>query len=140
MKKYEILEHTADVGIRANGKDLSEAFENAAYGMFSIITNIEEVEEIGEYQIHIQSRDLEQLLVDWLSELLFIHTVKNVLFSKFEIEIEEKEGSWLLRGSAKGENYNKDKHAYHTEMKAVTHHILKIEKSDGYTVQVLFDI
>ena len=140
MKKYEILEHTADVGIRAHGKDLSEAFENAASGMFSIITNIEDVEEIGEYQINIQSRDLEQLLVDWLSELLFVHTVKNVLFSKFKIEIEEKEGIWLLKGSAQGENFNKDKHPYHAEIKAVTHHILKIEKNDGYTVQVLFDI
>ena len=140
MKKYEVLEHTADVAIRAYGKDLNEAFENAACGMFDIITDINRVNAVGEYKVVLESLDLEQLLVDWLSELLFIHTVKHVMFSKFGVTMEEKEGRWRLEGIARGESYDEKKHPYHTEVKAVTHHILKIEKANGYKIQVLFDI
>jgi SHS2 domain-containing protein len=140
MKKYEIFEHTADVGIRAFGKDLNEAFENAAVGMFSIITDVGKVEIIGEYRVVLEASDLEQLLVDWLSELLFIHSVKQVMFSNFRVEIEDLEGKWRLKGDASGENYDENKHHYHTEIKAVTHHILEIKKNDVYRVQVLLDI
>ncbi len=140
MKNYEVFEHTADVGIRAYGKDLNEAFENAAMGMFSIITDVEKVKAVGGYKIAIEASDLEQMLVDWLSELLYIHTVKQVMFSTFSVKIEEGEGKWLLKGDASGENYDEKKHPYHTEIKAVTHHILEIKKNEGYRVSVLFDI
>ncbi|MDH7506401.1 MAG: archease, partial [Candidatus Thermoplasmatota archaeon] len=69
MKTYELIDHTADVGIKAYGKTLSEAFENAAKGMFDIITNNSQIESIGEYEIFLEADNLEQLLVDWLSEL-----------------------------------------------------------------------
>lgn len=140
MKNYEIFEHTADVGIRAYGKDLNEAFESAAQGMFDIITDLKEVKVVGEYKIICESKDLEQLLVDWLSELLFIHTVQEVMLSSFKVNIKEKEGKWVLKASASGENYDEKRHPYHTEIKAVTHHILEIKKNDGYKVQILFDI
>ena len=81
MKKYEVFEHTADVGIKARGADLGEAFENAALGMFDIISDVDIIETIGEYDITLSSPDIEQLLVDWLSELLFINIVKQVLFN-----------------------------------------------------------
>lgn len=140
MKKFEAFEHTADVGIRACGKDLNEAFENAATGMFDIITDVEKVKVIGEYRVTLETLDLEQLLVDWLSELLFIHTVNQVMFSKFRVDIEEKDGHWRLVGHACGENYDEKKHPYHVEVKAVTHHMLEIEKNEVCSVQVLFDI
>jgi SHS2 domain-containing protein len=139
MKKYEVFEHTADVGIRASGEDLEEAFENSASGMFDIITDLDKVEAVGEYEVTLQAADLEQLLVDWLSELLYIHSVRQLMLSKFKVQIQEEEGEWHLKGNAKGENIQ-EKHPYHTEIKAVTHHILKIEKNEGFHVQVLFDI
>ncbi len=140
MKNYEVFEHTADVGIKAYGKDLNEAFENAASGMFHIITDIKNVNAIGEYKILVNAQDQEQLLVDWLSELLFLHTVSQVMFSKFEVKIEKVDQKWHLYGIARGENYNSDKHPYQTEIKAVTHHILEIKKNERYRIQVLFDI
>lgn len=140
MKKFEIFEHTADIGIRAYGKDLNKVFENAATGMFDIITDLDKVQSVGEYRVNIEAQDLEQLLVDWLSELLYIHTVKSVMFSGFSVDIKEEKGEWLLKGSASGENYDESKHPYNTEIKAVTHHILKIERNDVWKTQVLFDI
>ncbi len=140
MKKYEIFEHTADVGIIAYGKNLTEAFENAGTGMFSVITDVEKVETIGEYRVVIEASDLEQLLVDWLSELLYIHTVNHVMFTNFKVDIEEIEGKWRLKGNAFGENYDEKKHPYHTEIKAITHHLLEIKKNDVYRIQFLLDI
>jgi SHS2 domain-containing protein len=86
MKTYELIEHTADVGIKAYGKNISEAFENAAKGMFDIITDKSEIESTGEYEIHLEAPDLEQLLVDWLSELLFLNSAKNLVFSFFKVQ------------------------------------------------------
>lgn len=140
MKKYEVLEHTADVGILARGADLGEAFENAALGMFDIISDVDKIEAIGEYDVMLSSPDLEQLLVDWLSELLFIHTVKRVLFAVFEVKIIQEGGQWSVKGKALGENYDPEKHPYDTEIKAVTHHMLEIKEDNGFEIKVLFDI
>jgi SHS2 domain-containing protein len=140
MKEFEVFEHTADVGLRAYGEDLSSAFANAAKGMFSIITDLDKVKPIGEYKVDVSAQDEEQLLVDWLSELLYIHTVSQKLFSKFQVNIQEEGGKWQISANVMGEDFQIEKHPYHTEIKAVTHHILEIKQDNGYVVQVLFDI
>ena len=71
MKKYTLIDHTADIGIKAYGKSLSEAFENAAKGMFDIITDNSDIDSVGQYDIELSADDLEQLLVDFLSDLLY---------------------------------------------------------------------
>ena len=88
MKTYELINNTADVGIKAYGKTLSEAFENAAKGMFDIITDNSEIENIGQYNIELQTDNLEQLLVDWLSELLYLNSANNIVFGFFKVEID----------------------------------------------------
>jgi SHS2 domain-containing protein len=140
MNDFEVFEHTADVGIRAKGKDKNSAFERAAAGMFSIITDLDKVSNVGEFQIECEANDLEQLLVDWLTELLYINTAEQIMLSDFRVDINGEEGKWKLMASAFGEEYDSAKHPYHTEIKAVTHHILKIEKKELWNVQVLFDI
>lgn len=140
MKKFEVFEHTADIGVRAKGEDLDAAFENAASGMFDIITDLDRIQTVGEYRVDIEAQDIEQLLVDWLSELLYLHTVKRVMFSGFNVEVSEDKEKWSLKGRASGEYYDEKKHPYHTEIKAVTHHMLQIDRNDEWKIQVLFDI
>ncbi len=139
MKAYELIEHTADVGIKAFGGSLSECFENAAKGMFDIITDKSAVGSVGQYDITLAAPDLEQLLVDWLSELLFIHSAENIVFGSFNVAVNEKAHS--LHAEVFGEPYNNQKHGYGVEVKAVTYHMLKVEKRPmGYVAQVIFDI
>ena len=140
MKEYEVFEHTADVGIKARGEDINEAFEMAAEGMFSIISELDKIKPIGEYKIQCRASDLEQLLVDWLSELLYLHSVSRVMFCNFNLNIEKEGGLWGLKGRAIGEKYDPKKHPYNTEIKAVTHHILEVNVNKICSVQVLFDI
>ena len=89
MTRFEIIDHTADVGIVACGSDLKEAFANIAYGMFSLIAELEGAGEGFCREIDLQAPDQETLLVDWLNELLYIFDVDHVIFSKFEIRVEE---------------------------------------------------
>ncbi len=136
--KYEIIEHTADIGIKAYGKTLSEAFENAAKGMFDIITDKSEMELTGQYEIKLDALELEPLLVDWLSELLFLNASQNLVFGFFKVEVDEKKKT--LRAQVFGEKYNISKHKIGTEIKAVTYHMLEVKNKKPYHVQVLFDI
>ena len=138
MKTYELIDHTADVGIKAYGKTLSEAFENAAKGMFDIITDSSEIESIGQYNIELEAPDLEQLLVDWLSELLFLNSAKNLVFGFFKIDLDEKNKK--LTAKVFGEKFDLSKHKIGAEIKAVTYHILEVKKKKPFHVQVLFDI
>ena len=138
MKPYEIIEHTADVGIKAFGKSLAEAFENIAKAMFDIITDKSEIESVGQYDIKLEAPDLEQLLVDWLSELLFLNTSQNLVFGFFKVELDDKKKQ--LIGHVFGDKYSISKYKVGVEVKAVTYHILEVRNKKPYHVQVLFDI
>ena len=137
-KSYETIDHTADIFIKAYGKTLSETFENAAKGMFDIITDKSEIESVGQYDINLEATDLEQLLVDWLSELLFLSTSQNLVFGFFKVELDKKKKQ--LSAKVFGEKYSLSKHKAGIEIKAVTYHMLEVRNKSPYHVQVLFDI
>jgi len=138
MEDYNTFEHTADIGIEAYGRTLEEAFGNAAKGMFSIITNGSRVEAVEKRHIELPvDSDEEQLLVDFLSELLYINDVEEMVFGDFDVKIDDK----LLVADAYGEKYDRSKHGYGTEIKAVTYHMLQIKRNKkGFYIRVLFDI
>ena len=136
MKKYELIEHTADVGIKAYGNTISEAFQNAATAMFDIITDKSKIESKGQYNIELEAADLEQLLVDFLSELLFLSGANNYVFGSFNVKIKDKR----LTAEVKGEEFNIKKHKMGVEIKAVTYHMLEVNTKPPIHAQVLFDI
>lgn len=136
MKTYDLIEHTADVGVKAYGKTIEEAFTHAAEAMFDIITDKSTINPIGEYQILLDAPDLEQLLVDWLSELLYLNGALGLVFGKFEVTIFKNH----LSSYVYGEKYDTKKHRMGVEIKAVTYHMLHVNTKDPVYVQVLFDI
>lgn len=136
-KEFEILDHTADVGIIAYGADLRQAFANAAKGLFSLITSPGDVDEALHRDIELDASDAEGLLVDWLNELVYYFDAEGILFKRFEI-IELNDTHLKARGY--GEKADSAKHELKTGVKGATYHMLKIEKNNGYRVQVLFDI
>jgi SHS2 domain-containing protein len=136
MKSYEFFDHTADVGIKAYGETIEEAFENAAQGMFDLITDHSQIDSIGQYDILLEASDIEQLVVDWLSELLFLHSAKNLVFGSFRVHLTNTS----LSATVRGENLSSSKHKMGVEIKAVTYHMLEVHKGKPCIVQVLFDI
>jgi SHS2 domain-containing protein len=136
MKKYELIEHTADVGVKAYGTTVAEAFEHVAGAMFDIITDKSLIQSVGQYDIELDAPDREQLLVDWLSRLLFLNGANNLVFGRFEVALEGTH----LTAHVYGEEYSRTKHKMGVEIKAVTYHLLQVHETDPIFVQVLFDI
>jgi len=137
VKRFKTIDHTADVGIVAYGSDLNEAFANAAYGMFSLIADLDNIRESLHRDIEVESSDNEALVVDWLNELLYIFDVEHVIFSRFEIvHLGEKQ----LRARAYGEKVDLARHHLKREVKAATYHTLKIEKGNRFSIRVILDI
>ena len=136
-KDFEILNHTADAGIIAYGSNMNEAFANAAKGMFSLITELEDVEETEYRDTELTAPDRESLLVEWLNELIYLFDVENILFKKFDIT---QLSNTQLKAKSYGAKVDSSRHKLKTGVKAATYHMLKIDKDDGIRIQVLFDI
>ena len=136
-KEFDILDHTADVGIIAYGASLNQAFANAARGLFSLITDLDDVEEALSRDIEVTAPDQESLLVAWLNELIYRFDVENILLNRFDVT---QLDSTRLKARTYGEKVDSSRHKLKTGVKATTYHMLKVEKTNGYQVQVLFDI
>lgn len=134
---FEIIDHTADVAIAAYGADMKKAFSNAALGMFSIITDLDIVNEKVIRDVEVTADEMKVLLVSWLNELLFICEVDKILFKRFDIS--ELSDTRML-AKCYGEKINLKRHKFKAEIKAATYHMLEIEEGNGVRVQVLFDI
>ena len=134
-KGYEFLEHTADVYVAAYGRNLNEAFANAAKAVFDVMTDVRKVAPKTSINIEVRGEDLEALLYSWLEQFLIIFDTQQLLFSEFEVNItQEKDGTYLLRGIAKGEKYDPSKHPSETEVKAITYSLMEIKEDKGFAV------
>ncbi len=141
-KGFEFLEHTADVYIAAYGKDLTEAFENAALAMFETMTDTKKVEPRIEETVETGGYDKQSLLYNWLEELLIRFDVNNRLYSRFRIqEIEGTDEGFKLKAKVYGEPFEPGKHKQKVGIKAVTYHRMEIR--EGFrrvTVKFILDI
>lgn len=135
---HEVFEHTADIGLRVRAATLNELFAEAAVGLFSVIVaNLDAVRPVQEITFQIEGSQLDDLLFDWLAELLFTLDTRRLLFSRFEVEV-RPDG---LRAVAHGEPIDRARHELDMEVKAITYHGLKVEPvSDGYQAEVIVDI
>jgi len=141
MKEFEIIDHTADIGIVAYGKTKREVFINAAKGMFEIIAGEDrDLKENFYAKIKLEAKSLEDLLIAWLNELLYISEVKLVILNKFKI----KELSDIqIKAEVGGTKINHLSIRIKREVKAVTYHRLEIKKDEEsglWSAQVIFDI
>ena len=136
-KGFEIIEHTADVGIRACGCDIKEVFANAARGMFSLITELDDVVEAEYRDVELTAPDEENLLVAWLNELIYLFDTENIVFKRFDVTVLP---NVRLRARSYGEKVDSLRHRLKTGVKAATYHMLRVEKGNGCQVQVILDI
>jgi len=139
---FEYLEHTADVYVAAYGRDLGEAFENAALAMFETMTDTKHVEPAVEEPIEVEGHDKESLLYNWLESLLTRFEVSNLLYSRFKVEkIEKTEKGFELRATVSGESFNPEKHQQKVGIKAITYHQMEVqEKTEAVTLRFILDI
>ena len=137
MKKFEYFDATADIGFKAYGENLNEAFENAGLAIFNIISNTDDITPTREISFEVTSEDDVSLLYDYLEELLFYHETEFMLFSRFHVEIDE---NFHLKATIGGEAIDWDRHERKTEIKAITFHKMEVKKAEHVELQAIVDL
>jgi SHS2 domain-containing protein len=142
-EKFEFLEHTADVYVRAYGNSIREAYENAALAMFETITKTKKVTQTEKETITAEAEDLYALLYSWLETLLVNSETKGMLYSKFQIiNWTETDDSFKITAHVWGEKFQSEKHFQKVAVKAVTYHRMAVmhEKEGKVVLEFILDI
>lgn len=152
MKKYTFIDHTADMGMIAYGNTLKELFTNAAMAVFTTIAELNSITETVSMKIDVEidtsastqlksgvSSQVEELIVEWLRELLFQHEVEEIFFKRVDIQ---KLSETSVSAIAYGEPIDLSRHEFNTEIKNVTYHKLSVKKLKHgvWQAQVIFDL
>ncbi len=133
MKKYEFLEHPADIKIKSYGSDLAELFTNSALGMMDFLYDLQSVKITHHESIEVTGENLENLLVNWLSELLFLSDINNRAYIEFSIKKVDNTSVIAVLGS--GMAVSRD------DIKAVTYHDLQVIRvENAWEAIVVYDI
>jgi SHS2 domain-containing protein len=140
--KFEFLEHTADVYIRAHGKTMEEAYENAALAMFEVMTDTDKIIQMQEETLEVEAEDQYALLYNWLEALLVKFETENMLYSKFQItNWEETDENFKFKAKIWGEKFDPQKHPQRVGVKAVTYHrMVIIRERDRVVLEFILDI
>jgi SHS2 domain-containing protein len=135
---YELIDHTADMGVCVRAASLAGLFENAAAALFDLMTDISRVQPSVERTFTCRRDSSEELLVEWLGGLLYVFDTERIVFSRFSVERIEAQ---MLVARAGGENYDADRHEFKHIIKAVTYHNLSVRQAaEGYEATVIFDV
>lgn len=138
MGRFEYFDHTADMGMRAYGDDLSELFTSSALGMFNLIASIDQFSADDALDVLLEAENVEELLWKWLRELHYLFSTQKMVFSHFEYKEMTEKRVWA---TCWGEPFDAKKHQSEREVKAVTHHgFCVIKDKSGWQAEVIFDI
>ena len=138
MQRYREIEHTADLCVEIYGDTLTMLFVNAGYALFDQMIEVDRVTPTLERALTVTGEQTEMLLINWLRELFFLFSVHGEVYCEFRIDALSANSVTAL---VKGEPLNLAKHAFKTELKAVTYHQFAVfPDADGWCARVLFDV
>ena len=141
---YRYLEEigTADIAFEATGRDLPELFRDAADATTNVmIDNIEAIEPRQTRSIEVSNDKLDMLLFDLLQELIFLKDAERLLLRIREVQIDDRDKTFLIKATAEGETLDPERHHQRADVKAVTLHNFTVEQTDGgWKARVLLDI
>jgi SHS2 domain-containing protein len=136
--RFELVDHTGDIGVRVFGETLSQLFEQAAQALAFILTDPEMIAPKQTRTLVLEARTDEELLITWLNELVYLFDTEGLLFKTYDVLSIQNH---RLDALAQGEVYDEGRHPIKTPVKAATYHQLKIERHQGvWTAQVIFDL
>ncbi len=137
IQPFEVIEHTADVGIIAYGRSLEELFANAAIGMMSFLIDLASVRLVQQRTVTADADDREGLLIAWLNELLVLLNADGFVPGRFTVrDLTDTQ----LRAEVAGEPVDPTRHHFHLDVKAATYHSLEIKQDGLWQARVIFDV
>jgi SHS2 domain-containing protein len=131
---FKFHDHTADITIECWAPDLIDAFEQAALATFEVILDTSTVKPLDTVEVKVTGADIEELLVEWIGELISLIDINDQFYSKFHIDqIEATLDGYLLEARVLGERIDHEKHDTRTEVKAMTYADMKILQEPNRT-------
>lgn len=138
QKKYRILSRSSDLLIKVFGRTQAELFANSAFALFDLITDIEKIEVRERLPLEVEGVNRDDLMVNWMRELLYLYQVSGYLLKEFQLE-EAREDH--VRGVVCGEKFDPDRHDIQRDIRAVAYHQSRMNKTgDQWTAQVIFEL
>jgi SHS2 domain-containing protein len=137
-EKIKYIEHPSDVGFEVYGDTLEELFANAAIAMYSLMTDVDEIEADVERAIELKAEDFQSLMFDWLDELIFLFDSESLVMKKFDIAVNETDFS--ICGNCKGGKFDPSKHVSGIIIKAVTYNMMEVKKNEVWKARVVLDV
>ena len=134
-----IFEHTADAGIEVGTETLSEAFHEISLAFTEIVTGGKLPSNKISFEVRLESTDLDSLLVNYVSHLIFLFDTEDFLVTSAEIDIKTGDCN-MLHGKLYGDLYDETKHGYGVEVKAVSYHMLEIIVGPPSRIVVVLDL
>ncbi len=135
MDRYILVDHTADMMVKAFGDTLEECFENAGFALFDQTVDLSGIGTGEVTEFRVSGIDMEDMLYSYLSELLFIEDCEGLILK--EIEVSFDGGDVVCHG--RGETLDRGRHRVKSEVKAVTYHMMEVDP-DEPSVTVIFDV
>lgn len=137
-KKYHILNHSSDLAIKVSGKTQSELLANSAFALFDLMADLDKVQVIDQLPLEVEGVDPDDLIVNWMRELLYLFQGSGYLLKEFQIR-EAREN--YVRAEVKGEKFDPDRHDIRREIRSVFPHQARMEKTgDQWTARVVFEL
>jgi protein archease len=138
---FRYLDHMTDILVEAYGNSLEVAFANSARGLVNTMFELSEVIPDREVYIYADGHDLESLLYNWLEKVMLLMLIDKIVVSELKVMISECDGTYSIKGVAKGEQVDLEKHRYKVEIKGVTYHEMEIKQEcKRVTVRYLLDL
>jgi SHS2 domain-containing protein len=140
MEKYRFFHHTADAKFKAFGQTLEETFAHAALAVASLMWDWEKIAKNIEISVAVEGKDLEQLLVNFLEEILYLLDTQNFLLGSADnVSLEKKNGDWSLYALFRGDVCT-GKYEIYGDVKAITYNEIAINDRPPFMVQVVADL
>ena len=138
---HTFIDHTADVAADLDGRTPGELFASAAHALTDTMTELGAVRPAVTQPVTLEAPTLEDLLVDWLNELLYRFEVRTMLFSTADVTVEERDGGWALTATVGGEPLDPGRHPSRVLVKSATYHGLHVTRDGGtWRARIVFDI
>jgi tRNA nucleotidyltransferase (CCA-adding enzyme) len=138
VARWEHLEHGADIGVRGYGRNLAEAFTQAALSLSSVVTELNKIDLTESVAVECNAPEFDLLLVDWLNEIVFQMATRKMLFGRFDVQILDHH----LQAQLIGEKVDQGKHQPAVEIKGATFTNLKVCQAgdDEWVAQCVIDV
>jgi len=134
---YRVIDVAGDIGLRAEGRTLQECFVNAGLGLYSLITDLNQIKQKQQIEIEIAEESIEILLVSYLNELIFKFDAYGFIGNAIDLTIERN----TLKALVYGETFDSKKHERRLLIKAATYHNLIIKQENTHWIaEIIFDI